>query len=123
MRQGDVLASIESDDLVNAVSQAQATQRAAQLKLDDLLGSSTAADIAAADQALISPQSNLTKARMITTRWWAVAVQPMSLPLSRVSAAQAQLDSARSARAKLDDTPSDADRAAAKQAWPRRNPP
>jgi len=114
VRQGDVLASIESDDLVNAVSQAQANQRAAQLKLDDLLSGSTEAEIAAADQALVSAQSNLTKAKndYDTLVSGGTAVD-LAAAQQGVSAAEAQLASAESARAKLDDTPSDADKAAA----------
>ncbi len=114
VRQGDVLASIESDDLVNAVSQAQANQRAAQLKLDDLLGGSTAAEIAAAEQALVSAQSNLTKAENdYDTLVGSGAAADVAAAQQAVSVSEAQLASARSARAKLDDTPSDADKAAA----------
>ena len=114
VRQGDVLASIESDDLVNAVSQAQANQRAAQLKLDDLLSGSTASEIAAADQALVSAQSNLTKAKNdYDTLVGGGTAADLAAAQQGVSAAEAQLASAKSARAKLDDTPSDADEAAA----------
>jgi multidrug efflux pump subunit AcrA (membrane-fusion protein) len=113
-RQGDVLASIESDDLVNAVSQAQANQRAAQLKLDDLLSGSTAAEIAAADQALVSAQSNLTKAENdYDTLVGGGTAADLAAAQQGVSAAEAQLASAKSARTKLDDTPSAADKAAA----------
>ena len=63
VKEGDVLASLESDDLTNAVAQARANQQSAQLKLDDLLAGATAAELAAADQALSTTQAPLTKAR------------------------------------------------------------
>jgi HlyD family secretion protein len=114
VRKGDVLASIESDGLVNALSQTQANQRAAQLKLDDLLSGSTASEIAAADQALVSAQSNLTKAQNdFDTLVGGGSAANVAAAQQGVSAAEAQLASAKNARAKLDDTPSAADKAAA----------
>ena len=114
VRKGDVLASIESDDLVNAVSQARANQRAAQLRLDDLLSGSTASEIAAADQALVSAQSNLTKAQNdFDTLVGGGSAADLDAAQQGVSAAEAQLASTKSARAKLGNTPSDADEAAA----------
>jgi len=115
--QGDVLASIESDDLVNAVAQAQANQSAAQLRLDDLLSGSTAADLAAAEQALVSAQANLTKAKNdYNTLVGGGSAADVAAAQQAVSAADAQLASAKSARAKLADTPTAADRAAAEAA-------
>jgi HlyD family secretion protein len=114
VRKGDVLASIQSDDLTNAVAQAQANQQAAQLKLDDLLSGSTAAEIAAADQALALAQSNLTKAQNdYETLVNGGSTADLAAAQQGVSAAEAQLESAKDARAKLNDTPSDADKAAA----------
>ena len=57
VKQGDVLASLESDDLSNAVASAQANQRSAQLKLDDLLAGSTDTELAAADQGLAGAEA------------------------------------------------------------------
>lgn len=114
VKQGDVLASLESDDLTNAVASARANQQSAQLKLDDLLAGSEAADLAAADQALASAQAAATKAQNdyedlvdgATASDRAVAEQA-------VSAAAAQLATAKANVAKLDDSPSSADRSAA----------
>lgn len=114
VQQGDVLASLESDDLTNAVASAQANQQSAQLKLDDLLAGSEAADLAAADQVLASAEAAATKAQNdykdlvdgATASDRATAEQA-------VSAAAAQLASAKSSRDKLKDTPSAADIAAA----------
>jgi len=59
---GQVLASLESDDLANAVDVARTNVLSAQLKLDDLLGGADAADLAAADQSVAQAQAALTKA-------------------------------------------------------------
>jgi multidrug efflux pump subunit AcrA (membrane-fusion protein) len=63
VRQGQVLATLQSDDFSNAVASAQANQRAAQLRLDDLLAGSSAAELAAAQQAVAVAEGQLTKAR------------------------------------------------------------
>ena len=63
VKQDDVLASLESDDLANALASAQAGQRSAQLRLDDLLAGSTGVELAAADQGLSAAQAGLTKAQ------------------------------------------------------------
>ena len=114
VRKGDVLAAIQSDDLANAVAQAQAAQQAAQLKLDDLLSGSTAAEIAAADQAVVLAQATLIKAKSdYNTLVSGGTTADVAAAQQGVSAAEAQLESAKDARANLDDTPSDADKAAA----------
>lgn len=114
VKQGDVLATLESDDLVNAVASAQANQKSAQLKLDDLLAGSTGVELAGADQGLAAAQAGATKAQNDyddlvnggTASDKAAAGQG-------VSAAAAQLASAKATRQKLNDTPSNADRSAA----------
>lgn len=115
--QGQVLASLESDDLSNAVQQAQANQRAAQLKLDDLLDGATASELAAADQGLAAAQAGLTKAQndldSLTSGGVAADV---SAAEQGVRAAEAQVATATANRQKLTDTPSDADVAAAESA-------
>jgi RND family efflux transporter MFP subunit len=114
VQQGDVLASLESDDLANAVASASANQQAAQLKLDDLLAGSTAAELAAADQALASAQAGLTKAQNdYDDLLDGVSDADLAAARQGVSAAQAQLATAEANRAKLDDSPSAADIAAA----------
>ncbi len=114
VKQGDVLASLVSDDLANAVASAQASQRSVQLKLDDLLAGSTGTELAAADQTLASAQAALTKAQndyddLVNGG----STSDKSAAAQAVSAASAQLASAKAARAKLNDAPSAADRAAA----------
>ena len=111
---GDVLASLESDDLTNAVQSAQANQRSAQLKLDDLLAGSTAAELAAADQAVAAAQAAVVKAK---NDYQDLLNGPKAADLAAaqtaVQAAQAQLAGATSARQKLNDLPSASELAAA----------
>lgn len=117
VKQGDVLASLESDDLANAVDSARANQQAAQLKLDDLLGGSTAAELASADQALATAQASLTKAQNDYNDLLDGTTQAdLATAQQAVSTANAQLATARANREKLNDAPSDADRAGAESA-------
>ncbi|MEP7247947.1 MAG: biotin/lipoyl-binding protein, partial [Gammaproteobacteria bacterium] len=117
VKQGDVLASLESDDLANAVDTARANQQAAQLKLDDLLGGATAAELATADQALATAQAGLTKAQNDYDDLLDGTTQAdLATAQQAVSAANAQLATARSNREKLNDAPSDADKAGAESA-------
>ena len=114
VKQGDVLASLESDDLSNAVASARANQTSVQLKLDDLLAGTEAADLLAADQGLASAQAALTKARNdYDDLANGGSVSEKSAAAQGVSAASAQLASAKATREKLKDTPSSSDKAAA----------
>ncbi len=112
--QGDVLASLESDDLANAVASAQANQKSAQLRLDDLLAGNEAADLAAADQGLAAAQAAATKAQNdYDDLVDGASASDRAAAEQGVSAAAAQLASAKANRDKLDDAPSAADKAAA----------
>ncbi len=112
--QGDVLATLESDDLSNAVASAQANQRSAQLKLDDLLAGSTGVELSAADQGLAAAQAGATKAQNdYDDLVDGATVADRAAAEQGVSAAAAQLASAKASRKKLDDTPSNADKSAA----------
>ncbi|TAK59943.1 MAG: biotin/lipoyl-binding protein, partial [Dehalococcoidia bacterium] len=117
VKQGDVLASLESDSLNNALQTAQANVRAAQLKLDDLLQGSTEAQLATADQAVASAQAAVTKAKDAQkTLLDGATAADLAVAQQAVSAAEAQLATAQSNRDKLDNTPSAADLAAAEAA-------
>jgi RND family efflux transporter MFP subunit len=117
VQQGQVLASLESEDLENAVASAQATQGAAQLKLEDLLDGSSAAELAAAEQAVALAQSNYTKANNdYQDLLDGVSDADLATAQQAVALAQSQLATAQSNRQKLDDSPSDADVAAAESA-------
>jgi multidrug efflux pump subunit AcrA (membrane-fusion protein) len=114
VKQGDVLASLESDDLSNAVASARANQQSAQLKLDDLLAGTEAADLAAADQGLAAAQAAATKAQNdYDDLADGASASDKAAAEQGVSAAAAQLASAKASRAKLDDAPSASDKAAA----------
>ncbi len=114
VQQGDVLASVESDDLANAVASAEANQRAAQLKLDDLAAGSTRAQLTAADQGLATAQAALTKAQNdYQDLVDGGASADVAAAQQGVSAAAAQLATAQATRDKLNTTPTNSDRSAA----------
>ncbi len=117
VKQGDVLASLDSDSLNNALQSAQANVRAAQLKLDDVLQGSTEAQLAAADQAVASAEANVVKAKDAQkTLLDGATAADLAVAQQAVSAAEAQLATATSNRSKLEDVPSAADLAAAQSA-------
>jgi HlyD family secretion protein len=114
VRQGQVLAALQSEDLENGVATAQASQQAAQLKLDDLLDGSSSAEIAVADQGLASARAALVKAENDYNDLLdgpdatevAAAEQAVRLAESQVAAANSTLE-------KLENTPTDSEVAAA----------
>jgi RND family efflux transporter MFP subunit len=114
VRQGQVLAALESDDLTNAVASAESNVATAQLKLQDLLDGSSDAELAAANQLVAQSQAAMTKAE---NDYQQVLDGPTAAELAAldqgVTAAEAQLAAAQSTREKLDNTPSAADLAAA----------
>lgn len=117
VRQGQVLATLESDDLVNAISVAETNQRTAQLKLQDLLEGSSTAEVATAEQALAQADAAYTKAANdYQTLLNGATGSDLATAQGAVSAAEAQLATARSGREKLERTPGDADIAAANAA-------
>ncbi len=115
--QGQVLASLESEDLANAVASAEAQQRSAQLRLEDLTEGSSTAEFATADQAVAGAQAALTKAEndLLTLTDGATAAD-VAAGEQAVSAAESLLASAENALQKLQDAPSDADLATAQAA-------
>jgi multidrug resistance efflux pump len=109
VKQGDVLAQIDSDSLQNAVTTSQVNLSNAQAKLNQLLQGSTASELASADQSVVQAQTNYDQAVQ--------AFQDLSNPptASALSAAQqaviqaqSQLTQAQNARTKLDSSNSDA---------------
>ncbi len=114
VKKDDVLATLESDDLQNAVASAQANQRSAQLKLDDLLEGTEAADVATAEQGVAAAQAGLTKAQNdYDTLAQGGTTADLASAQQAVTAAEAQLATATASREKLNNTPSDSDLAAA----------
>ncbi len=112
VRKGQVLATLQSDDLSNAVTSAQAGQRAAQLRLDDLLAGSSAAELAAAEQAVVLAESQLTKARNDeadlldgpSTSELAGAEQAVELSESQLAGAESALIAAQNSAENADNT-------------------
>jgi RND family efflux transporter MFP subunit len=114
VKQGDVLASLESDDLSNAVASAQANLQAAQLKLNDLLDGATASEKAAADQAVAAAEANVTKIKNdLQDLVDAPKAADLAAAQQALDAAGTQLATARSNRQKLSDAPTASDLAAA----------
>jgi HlyD family secretion protein len=117
VKQGQVLASLESDDLANNVASAEANLRTARLKLEDLLDGSTDAEIAAAHQAVEQANAALVKARNDHAGLLeGASAADLAAAEQAVETARSQLATAESNRQKLDDSPSDADVAAAESA-------
>lgn len=117
VRQGQVLASLESDDLANNVASAQANLRTASLKLEDLYEGSTDSDIATARQGLEQARAALVKADNDYAELLdGASAADLATAQQGVETARSQVATAASNRAKLDDAPSDADAAAAEAA-------
>ena len=62
VKQGDILAEIEPDELESVVTTAEVNLASAQAKLDDLLNGPTKSDLASADQSLAQAQGNYDQA-------------------------------------------------------------
>lgn len=117
VRQGQVLAQLESEDLANNVDSASANLVAAQLKLNDLLDGSSDAEIAAANQGVAQADAALVKAQNDYNTLLEGATAPeLAAAQQAVSAAEAQVASAQAAREKLENTPSNSDIVAAEAA-------
>ena len=63
VRRGDVLASLESEDLANSVATAQANLALAQARLSSLLEGASEAELAAAEQSVVSAEVSLDSAK------------------------------------------------------------
>ncbi len=112
--EGQVLASLEADDLTNAVTAAQSQQLAAQLKLDDLVGGSSAAELAVADQSVAQADAALVKAENDYADLLDGATDAdLATAQQAVAVAESNLAQTASARQKLEDTPSAVDVATA----------
>ena len=108
VKQGDVLAHVESQTLQDAVTRAQVNLNSAQTKLNTMLKGSTAADLASADQAVIQAQSNLDKANTALQDLYNPTSDTVNAAQQAVLSAQSQLTKAQQARAAVDTNWSDA---------------
>jgi RND family efflux transporter MFP subunit len=117
VQEGQVLASLESDNLANGVAQAEANVRAAQLKVDDLIAGSTAAERAAAEQSLAQAEAQLVSAQNeLDDLLEPPSVADRATAAQAVATAEASLANAISNRDELDEGATDADVAAAEAA-------
>jgi len=102
VKQGDVLAEIESDDLESALTTAEVNLDSAQAKLDDLLAGSTASELASADQSVVQAQSALDQAESaLEDLLDGATASELRQAEQAVAAAESQLTRAQEARAKL----------------------
>jgi multidrug resistance efflux pump len=109
VKQGDVLAEVQSDSLQNAVSTAQINLANAQAKLNTLLQGSTASQLTSADQSVVQAQVSYDQAvQALQDLYNAPTASALSAAQQSVTQAQSQLTQAQNARTKLDTTSSDA---------------
>jgi multidrug resistance efflux pump len=109
VKQGAVLAEVQSDSLQNAVSTAQINLANAQAKLNTLLQGSTASQLTSADQSVIQAQASYDQAvRDLQDLSNGPTASELSSAQQAVTQAQSQLIQAQNARTKLDSTSSDA---------------
>ncbi|MCJ7509554.1 MAG: biotin/lipoyl-binding protein [Dehalococcoidia bacterium] len=102
VKQGDVLAEIESDELQSAVTTAEVNLASAQSKLDDLLKGPTASDLASADQSLMQAQGNLDQAnRALEDLMNGPSESELRSAEQAVASAQSQLIKAQTSRTDL----------------------
>jgi multidrug resistance efflux pump len=109
VKQGDVLAEVQSDSLQNAVSTAQISLANAQAKLNTLLQGSTASQLTSADQSVVQAQTSYDQAvQALQDLYNAPTASALSAAQQSVTQAQSQVTQAQNARTKLDTTSSDA---------------
>ncbi len=114
VKQGDVVAQMDSQTLKDAVTRAQVSLNEAQTKLNTMLQGSTADELASADQAVIQAQSNLDKANTALQDLYNPTSDAVSAAQQAVLSAQSQLTKAQQARSALDTNWSDSKSAAQK---------
>ena len=116
VKQGDVLAEIESDELEDALTTAEVNLASAQVKLSQLLKGTDAAELVSADQSVVQAQANLDKANRTLQDLFDGPTESEGLSAEQaVSSAQAQLDQANRALSDLTAGPTDSEELSAKQ--------
>ncbi len=109
VKQGDVLAEVESDTLQDSLTKAQVNLSSAQNNLNQLLEGSSAAELASADQSVIQAQASYEKAQTaLQDLLDGPAADETDLAQQAVLSAESQLAKARSARTDLNSTWEDA---------------
>jgi HlyD family secretion protein len=103
VKQGDVLAELDATDAQSALVSAKLGLATAQSKLNQLLQGGTASALASADQSLQQSQANYDKAvRALQDLQKPADATTIETAQQAVTTAQAQLQQARDARAKID---------------------
>jgi len=114
--QGNVLASLQSDDLTNSVASAQANLAAAQARLADLLEGATDAERAAAGQSVVSAEVAVNTAdRSLSKLLEGPSAADLAAQEQALATAQAALNQAQRDRQRLIDGPTAAQIASANQ--------
>jgi len=103
VKQGDVLAELDATDAQSALVSAKLGLGTAQSKLNQLLQGGTASTLASADQSVQQSQANYDKAvRAMQDLQKPADATTIETAQQAVTTAQAQLQQARDARAKID---------------------
>jgi HlyD family secretion protein len=102
VKQGDVLAEIEADELQSALTAAEVNLASAQAQLDELLGGAGESDLASADQSLLQAQANLDDAESaLEDLLDGASESELRAAEQAVAAAESQLAKAQESREKL----------------------
>jgi len=117
VKQGDVLAELDSTSLQRSLSTAQVGLSSAQTRLKQLLKGSTASELASADQSLVQAQASYDEAVRALQDLQAGPTASEQLSAQQaVTSAQAQLDQAKLALSDLTAAPTASTELAAQQA-------
>ena len=117
LKSGDPLAVLESGDLKDRLSSAQANAETARIRLRQLLKGADEADLLAADQAVATAQATVSKAqRDLNDLLNGASEAELAAAEQGVASAQSALDTARAKQYSLIQSPSPADMASAQAA-------
>jgi HlyD family secretion protein len=113
IKQGDVLAEMESDELEGALATAELNLASAQAKLDELLEGPSESDLASADQSFLQAQASFDKAEdALEDLIDGPSATELATAELAVASAESQLAKAEESREKLDSSSDDAIEAA-----------
>ena len=117
VKQGDVLAELESDELQEALATAEVNLSSAQTRLSQLLKGNSESELASADQSLVQAQANYDQAKRALQDLLEGPTASERLSAEQaVTSAQAQVDQAKRALSDLTAGPTASERLSAEQA-------
>jgi HlyD family secretion protein len=109
VKQGDILAEMESDELQSALATAEVNLASAQAKLDELLEGSSESDLASADASVLQAQANYDQAeRALEDLLDGYSESELLSAQVAVASAESQLAKAEEARRNVDSASDDA---------------